>query len=109
MDLALAIVEEDFGKTMSISIAKELVIYYKRPGGQKQFSDLLESQIIENDQIRFICEYINRHLSKELSVDLLADLTHMSARNFSRVFSKQLNLVSETILSTTLKLNLENL
>ena len=92
MDLALAIVEEDCGRNISLAIAKGLVIYYKRPGGQKQFSDILQSQSINNDKISRVCTYINNHLKQDLSVQILAKSVNMSVRNFSRVFSKELNI-----------------
>ena len=92
MDLALAIVQEDCGRDISLEIAKGLVIYYKRPGGQKQFSDILHSQSINNDKISRACTYINNHLKQDLSVQALAKSVNMSHRNFSRVFSKELNI-----------------
>ncbi|MDD1782889.1 DJ-1/PfpI family protein [Enterovibrio sp. ZSDZ35] len=92
MDLALAIVQEDCGREISLDIAKGLVIYFKRPGGQKQFSDILQSQSINNDKINQACTYINNNIKQDLSVQRLAKLVNMSARNFSRVFTKELKI-----------------
>ena len=92
MDLALSLVEEDCGKALSLAVARELVIYYHRPGGQKQFSDLLLAQSLSNDKIKLACSYIHENLAQDLTVPLLAEQVSMSPRNFSRKFSEQLKL-----------------
>jgi len=92
MDLALSIIEEDYGKALSLAVAKELVIFYHRPGGQKQFSDLLQAQSLSNDRISLVCTYIHENLAAELTVTLLAEKVSMSPRNFSRLFTEQLKL-----------------
>jgi len=90
MDLALSLVEEDHGKEMSLIVARELVIFYHRPGGQKQFSDLLLAQSLSNDKIKQACSYIHDNLKLDLSIALLAEQVNMSPRNFSRKFTEQL-------------------
>ena len=92
MDLALSLVEEDYGNKLSLTVARELVIFYHRPGGQKQFSDLLVSQSLSNDQIKLICSYIHENLKHNLTVSMLAEQVNMSPRNFSRLFTEQLKL-----------------
>jgi len=92
MDLALSIIEEDHDKSMGMDIARELVIFYHRPGGQKQFSDLLQAQSLSNDKIKLACAYIHENLENELSVMFLANHVNMSTRNFTRKFTEQLSL-----------------
>ncbi|SFC57538.1 GlxA family transcriptional regulator [Pseudoalteromonas denitrificans] len=92
MDLALSLVEEDHGKSLSISIARELVLFYHRPGGQKQFSDLLQAQSVTHDKVKLACVYIQENLIQELTVSSLAEYVNMSSRNFSRQFTEQLGL-----------------
>jgi len=92
MDLALSIIEEDLGKNISMAIARELVIFYHRPGGQKQFSDLLQAQSLTNDKIKLACAYIHDNLAQVLNISLLAEHVNMSDRNFSRKFTEQLSL-----------------
>lgn len=92
MDLALSIIEEDHGKDLSLAVARELVIFYHRPGGQKQFSDLLLAQNLDHDKIKLACCYIHENLTQDLTVALLAERVNMSPRNFSRQFTEQLNL-----------------
>ncbi|AMS22595.1 AraC family transcriptional regulator [Pseudomonas synxantha] len=86
MDLALALVEEDHGRDLALSVAREMVMYLKRPGGQSQFSAQLAAQSAERNAIRDIQHYIIEHLATDLSVPLLARHMGMSERNFARVF-----------------------
>lgn len=86
MDLALALVEEDHGRDLALCVARELVMYLKRPGGQSQFSAQLAAQSSERSTIRDIQHYIIDHLATDLSVPLLARQAGMSERNFARVF-----------------------
>lgn len=86
MDLALALVEEDHGRDLALCVARELVMYLKRPGGQSQFSAQLAAQSAERSTIRDIQHYIIDHLATDLSVPLLARQAGMSERNFARVF-----------------------
>ncbi len=90
MDLALALVEQDTSKELAMWIAKQLVVFYHRPGGQKQFSEHLQSQTVENDKFREICQLILEKPGNLLSVQSLADRVNMSERNFSRQFQKHL-------------------
>src|SRR5262249_37345304 len=69
MDLALAMVEEDYGRSISLRVAKELILFLKRPGGQSQFSVHLEVQVAEIGPIRDIQEWILNNLSEDLSVE----------------------------------------
>ena len=87
IDLALAIVEEDYGHLTALDIARRLVVFLKRPGGQNQFSSLLKAQISGSDQrIETLHAWIAENLSGNLNVERLADRLGMSLRNFSRFY-----------------------
>ncbi len=89
MDLALALVEEDYGARMAARIARELVLYLRRPGGQPQLSAALALQIAARHAIRDLQSWIAEHLTADLSVSALARRAGMSRRNFTRVFSAE--------------------
>lgn len=86
IDLALALVEEDLGRTVALAVARYLVVFLKRPGGQAQFSEALSLQSSE-DEFGALHEWINKHLSEDLSVALLAEQVGMSERSFSRHYA----------------------
>ncbi|MDA8445795.1 GlxA family transcriptional regulator [Paracidovorax valerianellae] len=86
MDLALALVEEDFGRTLALEVARDLVMYLKRPGGQSQFSMHLASQGTRHPGIREVQAWILSHLAEPLPLQELASRAAMSERNFRRVF-----------------------
>jgi len=86
MDLALALVEEDFGREIALSVARSMVIYMRRPGGQSQFSAALRRQTGDDSPISRVLHWITEHLDEPLSVDRLSEIAGMSPRNFSRVF-----------------------
>lgn len=89
IDLALALVEEDLGREASVAIARHLVMFVRRPGGQSQFSPLLEMQAADRRPLRDLQAWIAEHLAEDLSVEALAGRAHMSARNFARAFVKE--------------------
>jgi transcriptional regulator GlxA family with amidase domain len=89
IDLALAWVEEDCGAGLAHEAARELVLFLRRPGGQPQVSVSLVSQASEMSSIRELQIWIAEHLEARLSVDELADRMAMSARNFERVFTRE--------------------
>ncbi|MFK8332834.1 GlxA family transcriptional regulator [Pseudomonas sp. BJa5] len=86
MDLALAMVEEDHGRELALRVAREMVMFFKRPGGQSQFSAHLAAQTAEKSAISAVQAYILAHLKDDLSVPALAARAGMSERNFARVF-----------------------
>ena len=86
MDLALALVEEDHGHDAAMRIARHLVMFVRRPGGQSQFSAALDLQAAERRPIRDLQAWIAGHPACDLSVEALAARVHMSPRNFARVF-----------------------
>lgn len=89
IDLALALVEEDFGRTAALATARELVVYLKRSGGQSQFSSQLSGQIAAIPAIESVQVWVSDHLCADLSVSSLAARCAMSPRNFSRTFLKE--------------------
>ena len=90
IDLALAMIEEDHGRTFALRIARSLVVFLKRPGGQSQFSAHLQAQFSSVPAIRKAQEWALAHLSEDLSVRTLAAHVGMSERNFRRLFVDEL-------------------
>lgn len=88
-DLMLAMVEDDLGRDIALAVARDLVVYLKRPGGQSQFSSHLQSQMTSNPTVRQIQAYINDSPNADLSISALAARAAMSLRNFSRVFQRE--------------------
>jgi transcriptional regulator GlxA family with amidase domain len=87
IDLALALVEEDLGRAVALAVARYLVVFLKRPGGQAQFSTTLALQVAE-DKFGALHDWINLHLADDLSLSVLADQAGMSERSFSRHYAE---------------------
>ena len=87
IDLALALVEEDLGRSMALAVARYLVVFLKRPGGQAQFSAALALQTAD-DRFGALHDWINKHLASDLSLSVLADQAGMSERSFSRHYAE---------------------
>ena len=87
IDLTLALVEEDLGRSIALAVARHLVVFLKRPGGQAQFSTTLALQTSE-DKFGALHEWINGHLADDLSLTVLADQAGMSERSFSRHYAE---------------------
>ena len=87
MDLALALVEEDHGPALALEVARWLVMYLRRPGGQSQFSAPLAAQLTGQDPIAELVEWMRTNLQADLKVGTLARRAAMSERNFARVFA----------------------
>jgi transcriptional regulator GlxA family with amidase domain len=79
-------VEEDHGRDLAIAVARHMVIYLKRPGGQSQYSAPLAAQANVGSPIARVQTWILEHPEEKLSLSDLASLSAMSPRNFSRVF-----------------------
>jgi len=92
IDLALALVEEDHGRRVALGVARELVMFLRRPGGQSQFSVQLAAQSADREPIRDLQGWIADHLSEDLSVGRLARRSAMSARNFARIILRETGL-----------------
>jgi transcriptional regulator GlxA family with amidase domain len=113
IDLALAMVEEDLGADIALRIARALVLFLRRPGGQNQFSTSLSLQSSSRLPIRELPIYILENLDSDLSVEALASRVSMSVRNFSRVFREEFDqspgvFVEELRLDTARRLLLES-
>ena len=87
MDMALAMLEEDHGGAVALGVARELVLFLKRPGGQSQFSDYLAAQFSEDAGLRELQLWMLGHLDQDLSVPRLAGRIAMSERSFARHFA----------------------
>ena len=85
IDLALAMIEEDLGTEVSRATAQMLVVYHRRPGGQSQFSALLDMEPT-SDRIRNVLTYMREHLTEKLSTETLAAVACLSTRQFGRAF-----------------------
>ena len=92
MDLALALVEADLGREVALEVARWLVMFLERPGGQSQFSASLAGQLAETEPVRDVQEWIADNLDADLSVPALAACAHMSERNFARVFAREVGM-----------------
>lgn len=89
MDLALALVEEDLGKSLALEVARQMVLYLKRPGSQSQYSSILTHQNTDYQPIVEICDWIHEHLSETMTIEDLSEKVSMSPRNFARVFLRE--------------------
>ena len=88
IDLALAMVEKDLGAETARSVARKLVVYHRRSGGQSQFSALLELEP-KSDRVQSALDYAKSHLQNALSVEELAEAARLSPRQFSRTFRSE--------------------
>jgi transcriptional regulator GlxA family with amidase domain len=100
MDLALALVEEDFGRALALAVARYMVLFLKRPGGQSQFSPHLAAQATEKSQIREVQEHVLEHLATDLTVERLARRAGMSIRNFTRTFHREAGMTPAEFIRT---------
>jgi transcriptional regulator GlxA family with amidase domain len=92
IDLALALVAEDHGRSAAVTVARQLVVYLRRSGGQSQFSNMLAAQSADSEPIRDLLAWIPDNLHEDLSVPALADRTHLSERQFRRVFKREVGV-----------------
>jgi transcriptional regulator GlxA family with amidase domain len=89
IDLALALIEEDAGADVALAVARILVVYLKRTGGQSQYSAILAAQgHSDADTFNGLERWIAEHLDDDLSVAALADRVHMSPWNFARLYTR---------------------
>jgi transcriptional regulator GlxA family with amidase domain len=92
IDLALALVAEDHGETVALKVARELVVYLKRAGGQGQFSEPLQFQTRAGGGFADLAGWMLRNLGKDLSAPALAARVHLGVRHFSRRFKASFGL-----------------
>jgi transcriptional regulator GlxA family with amidase domain len=90
IDLALSLVGEDLGDEAALEIAKSLVLFLRRPGGQAQFSVSLQSQQTSGSSLDELCLWISEHLHLALTVEILADKLSTSVRTLIRMFQRDL-------------------
>lgn len=86
IDLSLKLIEDDYGRDLALKVARRLVVFLRRPGGQSQFSAHLAAQTSDSRPIQAVQQWVLDNLSANLSVPRLAGQAAMSVRNFSRVF-----------------------
>lgn len=92
IDLALALVEEDLGRDAALRVARHLVMFLRRPGGQAQFSTQLAAQFAERRPLREVQRWIAEHPDGDLSVDTLAGRCSLSPRHFARAFAAEVGM-----------------
>jgi transcriptional regulator GlxA family with amidase domain len=89
IDLALALVEEDLGRDVALSIARHLVVFLRRPGNQAEFSAQLAAQTAQREPLREVQQWISEHPDGDLSVESLAARARLSPRHFARAFQAE--------------------
>jgi len=89
IDLALALIEDDLGPDVALAVARWLVVFAKRPGGQAQFSGPLTAQVAQRRPLREAQDHVRANPAADLSIDSLARHAAMSSRNFARAFTRE--------------------
>jgi len=92
IDLALALVEDDLGRDAALAVARQLVVFLRRPGSQSQFSAQLSAQVAERQPLREVQQWIAEHPAADLSVETLAERASLSPRQFARAFAAETGL-----------------
>ena len=92
IDLTLRLIEVDHGTALAHHIAKHLVVYSKRSGSQKQFSNVLDIQKPRSDRIELIMNWIKEHIDEVITVNRLSELVHLSERQCHRLFLKETDM-----------------
>ncbi|MFE7356220.1 GlxA family transcriptional regulator [Streptomyces sp. NPDC057543] len=92
IDLALALVEEDHGRDIALTIARHLVVFLRRPGNQAQFSAQLTAQTARREPLREVQHWITEHPGDDLTVEALAARARLSPRHFARAFQAETGL-----------------
>ena len=88
IDLALTLVEDDFGTSLAIEVSRYLLVYFRRPGAQSQFSTPLKLQAAAGRRFADLHSWLLNHIGESITVEKMAEVAAMSLRNFSRVFKK---------------------
>ena len=89
IDLSLYLLSQDHGAQVALKVAKRLVVFTQRSGGQSQFSPYLAPHAEASSPVAQVQQYVLAHLTGDLSIAELARAANMSARNFSRVFARE--------------------
>jgi transcriptional regulator GlxA family with amidase domain len=90
IDLTLALVEEDLGRSVALQVAQMMVVFLRRPAGQSQFSATLAAQHSENHSLGDLVAWLPDNLKNHLSIEKLARRATMSSRNFARLFRQEM-------------------
>jgi transcriptional regulator GlxA family with amidase domain len=88
IDVTLALIEEDYGPKLALAVARDLVVYVKRSGGQRQYSEPLRFQAQAGDRFAELAAWMVGHLEQDLTVEALADRAALSPRQFNRRFKE---------------------
>ncbi|NVK55116.1 MAG: helix-turn-helix domain-containing protein [Alteromonadaceae bacterium] len=96
IDLTLSLIEQDYGKSIAHYVAKHLVVYMRRCGNQKQYSDVLDIQSPANNKIDSVVNWLHHNMSQDITVIRLADLLCMSERQCHRFFKDNTGLTPAT-------------
>jgi transcriptional regulator GlxA family with amidase domain len=89
IDLMLALVEDDLGRDTALAVARQLVVFLRRPGGQSQFSAQLAAQSASRQPLREVQQWIAEHPEEDLSIAALARRASLSERHFARAFAAE--------------------
>lgn len=100
MDLAIALVEEDLGRDIAMAVAAELVVFYRRPGGQLQFSRHGEAAPAGRGALQELQRYVATHPGEEHSVPTMAERVGMSPRHFARIFRHEVGMTPAEFVET---------
>jgi transcriptional regulator GlxA family with amidase domain len=92
IDLALALIEDDLGRAVALTVARHLVVFLRRPGSQSQFSAQLQAQTATRKPIRQVQQWITEHPAEDLTVEALALRANLSPRQFARAFAAEVGL-----------------
>ncbi|WP_413741089.1 GlxA family transcriptional regulator [Sodalis sp. RH15] len=92
LDLALSMVEEDVGRETALAVAAQLVMYFKRPGGQSQFSRKGEASLSGRSALQDVQRYVQAHISESHNVQTMAARMGLSPRHFNRLYQQQMGL-----------------
>jgi transcriptional regulator GlxA family with amidase domain len=104
IDLALAMIEEDFGSKVALAVAREMVVYLKRAGGQEQYSEPLQFQTQSSDRFGELVAWMTNNPTAAMSVEILARRASLSPRQFFRRFKEHFGS-SPAMFVETLRLN----
>jgi transcriptional regulator GlxA family with amidase domain len=100
MDLAIALVEEDLGRDIAMAVAAELVVFYRRPGGQLQFSRHGDVAPSGRGALQELQRYVASHPAEEHSVGAMAERVGMSSRHFARIFRHEVGMTPAEFVET---------
>jgi len=100
IDLALAFVEQDFGRDIALRVARDMVMYLKRPGGQSQFSTMLTGQMSGSAGMRDMQTWLSMRVDQPITLDDMAGQAGMSVRSFSRSFAAEFGVTPMVHLET---------